>query len=145
MDDIQTAPISRFDNPPEETWILDTIGNGLAAIKKNDAATALAEFDKILARNPDHIAALVNKAAVLRSRGDAEGALGCLWRVVQIKEATPDGAAAPDEIIESPGWVRFEISRYKRGKLSSREEHTLSQAEFALLLQHGNLPPDIES
>lgn len=72
-------------------------------------------------------------------------ALPKLRRVVQIKEATPDGAAAPDEIIESPGWVRFEISRYKRGKLSSREEHTLSQAEFAFLLQHGNLPPDIES
>lgn len=45
--------------------------------------------------------------------------------------------AAPDSGTSPAGWVAFALYHYENGQIARREEHRLSQADFANLLRYG--------
>ena len=59
-------------------------------------------------------------------------ALKVLRRVVQVREAKPDGEA------DDSGTVKFDTYYYDAGTRSRTEKRTMSQADFLCFLQTGN-------
>ena len=58
-------------------------------------------------------------------------ALKVLRRLVQVKEAKPDGES------DASGWVKFDVHHYNSGERTQTEERTASQAEFLNFLRTG--------
>ncbi len=52
-----------------------------------------------------------------------------LRNCLQVKEAVADST--------TPGWVEYELTRYRNGEAAGTSKHRCSQAEFAQILEHG--------
>lgn len=82
---------------PTDTRAKILIGRSYLGQKKPDADSALAEFQTILATDPNNLQALSAKADALSVKGDINGAVAVLQQVIKL---TPDDVRGEDDLAE---------------------------------------------
>jgi tetratricopeptide (TPR) repeat protein len=83
--------------PAAQSAELDQAMNaGLEALSRHDAATALAEFHKVLERNPDHLGATYQSAAALEQAGRSSEAKAMWQKAITLAEQFHDEKDAAD-------------------------------------------------
>jgi Flp pilus assembly protein TadD len=73
-----------FGGNPGPNYYPEQMSKALALVRQERPADAMQEFDRILALNPGHIAALGNKGVCLARQGDIPGALQLFLRGIEL-------------------------------------------------------------